>query len=291
VLIGAGVLLLLSNLNLLPPGMWDAIWSLWPVLLVLVGLEMIIGRRSRAGAALMLVIGALVIAGALTWAALRAQQPTENVTQLITQPMDDLQSASITVDFKVGELRLSALEDSAALMEGRITRGPNENVAQSYRADDNIGKLALSQQYGALMAPFLRARTEASHWEIGLSARLPLELNVTTGVGAADLDLSGLNVTALNVETGVGQTTVTLPEAGPLAAHVESGLGDVILVLPLDTPTRIALNSRLGGLEIPSRFACENNICTTAGFSTEGPYLDIELDGGVGTIKLRDESR
>jgi len=65
--IGAGVLLLLSNLGYLPSQSWDALWRLWPLLLVALGVDQLIGRHSMIGAifsalfVLMLIGGVVVV--------------------------------------------------------------------------------------------------------------------------------------------------------------------------------------------------------------------------------------
>ena len=48
-LIGFGVLLLLSNLGVFPESGWAVLWRFWPVALVALGLDVLIGRRSLGG--------------------------------------------------------------------------------------------------------------------------------------------------------------------------------------------------------------------------------------------------
>ena len=58
VLIGAGVLLLLSNLGFVSWESWNLVWRLWPLLLIGLGIELLVGRRSTLGA---IVSGALIL--------------------------------------------------------------------------------------------------------------------------------------------------------------------------------------------------------------------------------------
>ncbi|MFL7870888.1 MAG: DUF5668 domain-containing protein, partial [Anaerolineales bacterium] len=67
VLVGVGVLLLLSNLGLLAKDIWVPLLRLWPLVLILVGVEILVGRRSPAAsaiAALLIIalVGSLVAA-------------------------------------------------------------------------------------------------------------------------------------------------------------------------------------------------------------------------------------
>jgi cell wall-active antibiotic response 4TMS protein YvqF len=70
VIIVVGVLLLLQNLGLLPPGLWPLLLQLWPVGLILVGLDLLIGWRSPAAARWAVILTALVMAAALLYATL-----------------------------------------------------------------------------------------------------------------------------------------------------------------------------------------------------------------------------
>lgn len=62
ILIVAGILLLLSNLGWLPPGFWATVLRLWPVILILIGLEIILSRYLGWGAtATAIVLVAILI--------------------------------------------------------------------------------------------------------------------------------------------------------------------------------------------------------------------------------------
>ena len=286
-LIGLGVLLLLQNFGLLPRGMWAALVPLWPVLLIVLGLDMFIGRRSQGGAILVLLLSTLIVAASLTWAALRAQALPAGGTQALIQTFRGAETVSVKLDFAVGELNVSALTGSDYLMEGSVQNGPGETVEQNYTVKDSAGQLTLSQQRSRLFAPFLSGRDTNTRWDIRLASSVPLALDVDTGVGAAALDLSGLSLASLKLDTGVGQTSVTFPASGAMTAALDTGVGDVTLIIPADLPTRLTIDSGLTGLHIPARFSRAGNVYTTAGFSTTGHYLDLEMSTGIGSVTVK----
>lgn len=285
--IGAGVLLLLQNLNLLPAGTLAALVQLWPVFLILLGLDMLVGRRSTWGAALMLLISILVVAGALTWAALRATSQTAAGPQSIVQYPYEAESAKIIVDFQVGELSIAALGDSLNLMEGETRIGLGETLKQEYAVAENVGRLTLIQQSSAVLVPFIGSQAAPTVWTIRLSPKFPLTLDVDTGVGEATLDLSELLLTDLTLDTGVGQTNVTFPDSGAMRADLSTGVGEVSVTIPEGLPARITVNSGLTSINIPARFAQSGEVYTTANFSTTGDYLELTLDAGVGSVIVR----
>ena len=66
IMIAIGVLFLLNNLGLLPWGVWELVWHFWPLILILAGLDILIGwSRSGIAAAFALILGLLLILGCL----------------------------------------------------------------------------------------------------------------------------------------------------------------------------------------------------------------------------------
>ena len=57
ILIGLGALLLLQNVGLIQVSIWDVVGRLWPLIPVLIGIELLIGQRSpRAAVVVMLLV-------------------------------------------------------------------------------------------------------------------------------------------------------------------------------------------------------------------------------------------
>ena len=65
ILIALGVVFLLNNLGILPWSIWEVILRLWPILLIGIGLDLLLGRRSVLGSLLALILTFLILAGAL----------------------------------------------------------------------------------------------------------------------------------------------------------------------------------------------------------------------------------
>ena len=112
ILITIGVLLLLNQMGLLR---WDALWSLWrywPVILILLGIETLIGAsQSRVLYLLGLLIAVAVLAGVIGYAVLRGgETPAE-------RPIGDTETLSQGLqDAERGLVILTPLDDAAAAL-------------------------------------------------------------------------------------------------------------------------------------------------------------------------------
>ena len=288
ILISAGVIFLLNNMGKLSWSVWDALWSLWPVLLIAIGLDILFGRRSAIGSLIALVLIVALIGGAIWFAV--AQAPIiagqTLTTNQIAQQLGDATSADMQISFSAGSLRIGALKDSGNLIEGTIGAGPGETITSDYHVDGSVARYQLKSQ-GMPFMPFGLRKYDQS-WRLDLSSSVPMALRVSTGVGEASLDLSDLKVTDLNVSSGVGQTQIQLPARGQTRAKVSGGIGQIIVTIPEGMAARIHGSAGLGGLTVSSRFTSQGGgQYVSANYATAEDRIDLDVSGGIGQVVVR----
>ncbi|HEX2185913.1 MAG TPA: DUF5668 domain-containing protein, partial [Chloroflexota bacterium] len=107
-LIALGGLLLLNNLGVVPWDVWETLWRFWPLVLVLAGLELLLGNR---GSALGLLIAAIVVVGSLAIVTQggSGQHTGRGVSQTVTPSLQGATQADVSVNFGAGRLTLGAL--------------------------------------------------------------------------------------------------------------------------------------------------------------------------------------
>ncbi|MFU8774071.1 MAG: LiaF transmembrane domain-containing protein, partial [Anaerolineales bacterium] len=101
-IIGLGVAFLTSTLGFLDVSVWELILSLWPLLLIAIGLDIALGRRSiiwslvAVGVFLLILIGAIWL---LFSPAVESREGDE-----INQPIDGVIEAQLIIEPAVGNL-------------------------------------------------------------------------------------------------------------------------------------------------------------------------------------------
>ena len=121
ILVFVGVVLLLQNFNILPWGLWAMLWTFWPVILILIGLNIIIGRRKPWLSAFLVLAVLGVFLGLAAWQ--YQMPPCQEVAITHLEPRGDLREAVVDVEFQAGRLRLFALPtDSPNLVEAASRR-------------------------------------------------------------------------------------------------------------------------------------------------------------------------
>jgi len=287
-MIAIGVLFLLNNLGLLPWGVWELVWHFWPLILILAGLDILIGwSRSGIAAALALILGLLLILGCLL-AAIYCGPPEKGMeTESLVQEMGDVGEATIEIEFTAGDLTIGSLTDSPNLMEGQFRyRGDGLGVSKTFEVLAGKGRLRLESRRGAFFWPF---RGHGDRWNIELTPQIPLALSIETGIGGAALDLKGLQVASLNLNVGVGSVSVVSPaSAGLTIAKVDGGVGDLTLEIPSSVAAVIKVDLGIGSLDIDGgRFPKSGDRYLSPDFAAAENRLELEVEGGIGRISVR----
>lgn len=288
ILITIGILLLLANLGYLPLSIWQIAAQFWPLILVLVGLDIIFGRRSWLGAIVIVVLWIALIAGVL-WLAftqgggllpMRAA-----ITEPLNQPLGDITTATVELSAGASSVFVTSLgTDSANLMEGKFAHPEGTRVIQSYNASGTTGRLVLREEGN----PVTVIGASTSRWDVGLYPQIPLALQINGGIGRVDLDLGTLNVTSLDINAGVGSVTVAAPKAGAMRIKINGGVGSATITIPPEVAARIRVDSGLGGIRIDeSRFPKSDKIYQSADYASASNKVEIDVDGGVGSVTIR----
>lgn len=301
VLIGIGVLLLLTNLGLFPESGWDVLWRFWPVALVALGLDVLIGRRSLGGAiasgVLILILVGLVIGLAFFAeqipALVELAQPAKLQFKHVEYPMEKVDSAKVTIDWNSAPGYLSALEDSSNLIEGdvdyrgelafRVTNinGQAEVVLDSYFEGVTFGIRQWDFDDGN------------AKWDVKLSPGVAYELWMDTGSGSCNFDLSRLHVGYLNLDGGSGSLELKLPAASSFNGDLNTGSGAVVLVLPDGVGMRVKLISGSGSFQPGERFTLisgergDDGVWETKNYASADYKIDLTIDQGSGSIRIR----
>ncbi len=287
ILIGLGVILLLNNLGLLSWTIWETLFRLWPVILIAIGLDILIGRRSLWGSLLAAALALGIFGGAVWLLAARPAAGQAVTTEQISQPLGDAARAEVEIGFGVGQLRVSTMTDSKNLIEGTVALSRSETILRDFEITGDTARFTLHSQ-GVPVLPFGGFGKLESGWQLKLNRDVPMTVSISTGVGESQIDLSELRATDVQVSTGVGQTVLTLPASGTVQADVNGGVGQTIIYIPAGMAARVDVQHGLGDVSVSGDFTGEDGVYTSAGYGTAENRVDLEVNGGVGNIVIEE---
>lgn len=272
-LIGVGVLWMLSNFGIISPINIILLLRLWPLLLISLGLNILIGK-DRPGisnlVSVVLVVAALVYAAFAPAVGIQPQG-IETVTENFSEGVGNAESAIIHLDIDRGELKIDSLNSSDNLIQIRSTHNQESSFTASGSSTRTVEfRLDSLNNFPGFFFSGNFFNTETNQTDVNLSSRLPIDLNVDLGSGSADLDLSDLEIIELNAGTGSGKLTVRLP-AGDYASDLGAGSGTITVTTARDSS--IDLEAGVGSGRIIVNIS-------------EGSRGELDLISGSGSITI-----
>lgn len=261
-LIGVGAIWLLSNFGVIPRENLAMLGSLWPLILIVIGLDLLFGRQSPLGGVLIGVVAvgiAVVVLVAGPALGLSASGVLRH--ESIREPLGEASRAEITLDLSSQPARLYGLSNSTNLLEAEIDYFGELRFISS---GESLRRIRLERVQSN--PSFTFSADPTARWEVGLTPSIPLELTVDGSSGSAEMDLSALQLAELEIDQSSGRMEIQLP-AGvePYTARIDGGSGSLQITLPEEGNLTLRLEGSSGSIqiltggEIPLRLEIRND--------------------------------
>jgi hypothetical protein len=218
--------------------------------------------------------------------------PVEWHTEHIEHRLQDVERASVFIDWTSAPGYLSALRDSPNLIEGDVAyRGQLifDVDIRGRRADVKLDSHFSAPWFG----PFDFGHRAKQRWDVRLSPQVPLDLTLDAGSGPCDFDLTGLLVSHLFLDSGSGPIDLALPSGTTFDMRIDGGSGPISIILPESVGARVVLDSGSGPFRPDQRFRLvkgergDDGVWETDNFRTAEHTILMDIDQGSGPINIR----
>lgn len=193
-------------------------------------------------------------------------------TEHFEVPLENATSARVRLDLSVGKTTIRPLAESNNVIEADLTYVGDVSFTATGDAEKVV---TLSQVSGP--GEWFRGffgwigSGQKLSWDVGLTARVPMDLEIHNGVGQCRFDLATLQVRTLRVAGGAGEITATLPE-GTYTASIDSGVGQTNLSVPPGATVDMRIGAGTGEINLDI---------------AEGADVTANIRGGVGAVNIR----
>ncbi|MEP0815385.1 MAG: hypothetical protein HRF49_12075 [bacterium] len=255
--------------NFVPVDFSGDIYRWWPVLLIVIGLDMIL-RRERNGWR-----GCRVVVNSESGGAAAGEI---SAYHLIREMPDGVQRGKVDIEFNAGVLKIGGrtagffeADVNSSIMEPEITWNPG--IVTSLR----VGQRGVNLLGGG-----------DNTWNLRFTDAVPLEFMVEANAGLADLDLSAYRVERVDLEGNAGKVTVKIGRLQQQSTvNVEVNAGKLTVLVPSDTGIRAAGESNLGSAQL-SRAGLEktNGEWRTPGFEAAERKVEIKFEANLSSFEI-----
>lgn len=248
-ILALGVVWLFVTTDAVPDAFADLLQRAWPALLVLIGLEALLGRRQlaigarRLPASALIVLVVVVALGVIVALAYQKQADSvraENV-QTFEQPLgEDIRALEVTAQLERTAITVGPGEAGVQTIAARYAGSRGHTVTMEWAAQAQTGTLAVVETNGGSI-PRLEDYGRAT-FELSLPDKTPITLlRVESEAGDAELDLRALQIQRLESALSDGSLVVTLPSGEALNGRLEVRGGNLELRVPAGIPMTVSL--------------------------------------------------
>ncbi len=299
VIIVVGGILLSNAMGFLPWDVWLNIFSLWPLLLVAVGVD-IVGRS--LGSVWVRGLGSLIVIGGLLFGALAmpargfgwwgawSWSPSSATSERFSERVaadPSVERGEARVSGGVGEIGVGDGPDLVSVEGDSPFGDPRFEVSSSGGMAEV--EVATHESGRRVFGPSARSRLD-----VELSRDVEWDIELRTGVSGLEADLSRLEVHSLDAETGVSDSTIKLgsPPLSETPVRLKAGVSAIEVRLPEGEAIKLRVRRGLSGVEIPDGFDKRSSesgaeVWETSGFSGATNSWEILLETGISGIEVK----
>lgn len=294
-LISIGLIWLLFKFNILTFSVFRAISDLWPLLLVVAGINLIfINRKIVSFIVWMLFLTVLIWYGQFGGGG-------RYIEQISGRPAIERDSGWTAHQMSEGQVGMDESVDRGTLKLdlgfGSLQVGDTARSQVDYVIPEDITNV-----YSRVTNRHLKVDIEQdekfnfnwwddqeSMYKVDLPRELEWDIVVNTGAIDANFDLSQLNVSSLDIDCGAGDIKVTYGKMAPIVnTNIDCGATSIVLNVPEDAGVEINMNGLIKDNNFLNAGLSKktDSVYRTDDFETQDLKLFIEIDTGVGDVTL-----
>jgi hypothetical protein len=199
-------------------------------------------------------------------------------------PLEGLDAAEIALDLAAGQLTVRG-SNGTDLVTGTFRYNKTRlEPGVDFSQTGSRGRVVIRHRRRG-MTLFGRIRNT---WDLELTKRIPLDLDVDCGAGETTLDLRGIDLGSLTIDMGVGalRADLTGERTRSLDVSVDGGVGEATFELPAALGVKVEVDGGLGSVHAPG-FVKDGHVYTNEAWGRTAISITVSVDAGVGSVNLK----
>jgi Domain of unknown function (DUF5668) len=299
---------------------WHTVFRLWPLAIIMLGINMIVGKRSSAATGLTIALIAICVPIAMLKGVKRDVEDRFEWFRNDDDHNNRSNEKSAENDSDMSEKKQnfsesmeSSLETATLHLAGGATKftiggGTSDLISADAKMTGNFPEYALNKKVNGSNADLeLKAKEgkdgEGIHFNmdenddtnIDIKNQLDVKINekpqwsldIELGAGKADIDLSTLIVKKISLKTGVASTEIKLGDkADKTEVTVESGVAEVEISVPKGVGCRLETKDAALNMNDFDGFTKNGSSYETANFQGSKKQIVISFKSGLSKLKV-----
>lgn len=278
-LVFIGVFWILENLGLISFSLWFSIFKLWPLILIVIGINIIFKNKSFVKPlSWLLFFVSIIIYGILQQNNYIVYEDLDN-PNFILEMKPETELANLNLEINSGSLDINS--ENKSLIKGYISNLKVKNKVD-YKNDNKIVDIYFESP--ASISPNMNKDKYDFELNKNLDWNIDLDIGVINGV----LDFSDLKISNLDLDTGVGNVKVIFGTNSKYAkADIDAGISDIEIVLPENLGTRIIFDGGIKNTNLKNlNWTRNGKFYTSPNYNDSKHKIDIYVNMGIGKLNI-----
>ena len=295
-----GSIFLLDNFNVID-FYWVSVWRFWPVIFILIGINMLLSRFGNQKAVPALVAAITLLTLVLigyqgsrrnndsTWISFQfdnddsENDSTQNVPSYFIEPYGGAKRAELRIQGGATSFKLQ--DTTSSLFEADVKR-PFAKYTLTKSISDSVEVLNFRMRNGEQR--WNLDEMENNETNIRLNLTPVWDIHIGMGAGEAIFDLTPYKVSSLKFEGGAASFEAKIGSLQPLTnVIVETGVANVEIDVPSESGCRIVVDSGLSSKDFIGFIKQTDGTYQTSNYSTAAKKINISLKGGLSSFEVR----
>lgn len=284
-----GLILLLTNLDYIDFN-WLAVFSLWPVLLILLGLSFMLPYKPESK--YIMIIATVATLALFAYKGLESVNEEQEFssdytsgTAVFSRDLDPgIKSATLNIDGGAISYRINESTDKLFYAE---TRSNTNSFSLSDKTNGEKSTIDFIMRGKGEVD--LKESNIQNNANIRLNKDLVWDIDLKIGAGAADFDLSNYKVKKVDVDGGVSSVKIRMgmPFEAESAIEFKGGLASFELYIPNDAACRIVSKSALSSQDFQGFNKQQDGSYITDNYNTADKKFIVNMESGLSSFSVK----
>lgn len=283
-LLTVGAVWLLSIAKIVTWSTFNALITLWPLLLVAIGVGFIFRSNRLVRTLTWLVLLAVVIGYGYNFPAkepwIRFDSATANVpnTNVVLEKQPQTEKAELTLDY--GAMQINIDSGSSGLLNANI----NEKLIKH---SGDLGSQTPSIKFEMRNGSFIDlSGVNKLRSDYHLSRDVVWKLKLDTGAIDGNFDLQGLKVERLDIKTGLSSLDIDMGSYNTVM-NIKSGASKIDITLPGDTGMKVRVDGGLNNTNLEKRgWVEDDHWFFSPDYDSKNYKIEAEIDNSLGDLTV-----
>src|SRR2546425_1076059 len=280
-LIAIGAIVLLANVGVISSDALLRLGDLWPLLLVIVGLQLILNHTLPRQQATLIGLGAtaVIVIAAVAYATLAPATTFGTRQANVSDRLGGLTAATLDLGYSGAVVDIRGGTDLGDSLYQAHVEYPGSDDPPTISLDHESGTLAIGEH--SSFSPLRLFGAARRHVAITLTDRIPWTIKISGGTANAHLDLRRLQLAKIEISGGASRLDAQLPSPkGTVVIDLSGSVSNLTLRAPAGAQWRVAVSGGVSGLRINGSYYAAIGGGVPAGRPREGAPAGPLLNQG-----------